>query len=278
MKLVFLVATISYMIGSYLFFSRKFAFRRLSFKFPSRQWLLNSFQSLLIQLTAYSLLHFITQSSAISLPLSVVISYLPRIYLTHQRKKINDERRKSWPLVVDQLASATASGVSLHHALLDMEERGPKPLKAEFDAFVKTFQVEGSLEKGMESLVKCADAHNPNEADKTAHRLKSTILIARDCGGQEIGPILRSLSNYLRQRERTYNEIVVRQEWIKNGAALASITPWLLLLLLSFHSQTVSAYSNPGGRIVLFVGFTLTILAYKWISRIANSLSLQRGS
>ena len=130
----------------------------------------------------------------------------------------------------------------------------------------------------MNDFVSAASLREAKSHYRMAAQLKSTILIARDCGGQEIGPILRNLSMHLRQRERAFDEIAIRQNWIKNGAALAALTPWLLLLVLSLHSQTIDAYNSNAGRTVLIVGLIATGLAYKWIYYISESLSSGKRS
>ena len=219
------------------------------------------------------LIFFITQSLSIAISLALLLSYLPQLHSKTRKRKNEELRRKCWPQVVDQLASATHSGVPLHRALNEMQERGPVPLAPLFSAFGESFRKEGSLERGLVSLVESAHSSSPYGYDEVAVKIKSTILMARDCGGLEVGPVLRNLSAFLRQRERTINEISVKQEWIKNGAALASITPWLLLILLSFNSGTKEAFGDNGGRTVLLVGLALTLVAYQWISRISESVS-----
>ena len=263
-----------YIAGSTLCFSNQKKFRELITKSKRKDLIIDLLQSLCAQFISFCLLRSVTQSSEISMPISIMIGYIPKLIKKNRTRKYIEERRKAWPLVVDQLASATASGVPLHLALLEMENRGPKQLKSEFVIFREEFQSNGSLERALNEFVVTARKNSPI-SEKSAQRLKSTILIARDCGGQEIGPILRNFSNYLRQNERTYNEIAVRQEWIKNGAFLASLTPWLLLLLLSLHTQAIRSYSNPGGKMVLLLGLVFTIVAYKWIYRISESVSIQ---
>ena len=97
-------------------------------------------------------------------------------------------------------------------------------------------------------------------------------MLFRSFGGPEIGVILRNLSINYRQKESALDEIATRQSWIKNGAVLASLTPWILLVILSFHPQTISAYNSNSGRAVLVVGLVLTVIAYKWITRISQSV------
>lgn len=224
-------------------------------------------------LLSFALVFLITQSLSIALPISLISAYLPHMYIQKKKRRIEEQRRKCWPLVVDQISSATQSGVPLHIALHEMQDRGPVPLAPLFVAFSHSFRREGSLEKGLTSFVESAHRLALSGRDEMAAKIKSTVMVARDCGGLEVGPILRNLGNFLRLRERTENEIAIKQEWIKNGALLASLTPWLLLVLLTFNSETKAAYENNGGRLILLIGLGLTIIAYHWISRISQSVS-----
>lgn len=238
-----------------------------------KEWIANSLQTLAYQLLAFSIIFLVTRSTNIALPISIIVSYLPQILKRNKKRKEFELRRKSWPLVIDQLATATASGVSLHSALLEMDTRGPECLKLEFGSFKETFQKEGSLERGLSTLVESAKLRVSASHTRRAVQLKSTLLIARDFGGHEVGAILRNLSAHLRQKERAFDEISIRQDWIKNGAILAALTPWLLLLILSLHSQTVTAYNSASGRFVLLTGLVITVIAYKWINRISSSVA-----
>ena len=272
------MALAAFIFGAYLAYSARGKFRYLQLKKVPNLSFLDLSRVVAAPLLAFASIYLFTQNLTLVIPLSIVVSYLPRIYQKNRMRKLSEERRKSWPLVVDQLASATSSGVALHQALIEMVNRGPAPQKKDFLSFRESFVNEGSLERALESFVFTATKDPLNGDDRTAQRLKSTILVVRDCGGQEVGPILRNLSNHLRQRERALNDIAIKQDWIKNGAVLASLAPWLLLLILSFHSQTVSAYNSLGGRVVLGIGLSLTFVAYKWITLISESISQYRAA
>ena len=265
-----------YALGIVLFTTNETNFRSLISKNKQHDFIIIVTKTITTFLVAYLLFFFVTHSVSISLPLALLSSYLPQLYRKTRKRKEEEIRRKSWPLVIDQLASATHSGVPLHKALNQMQERGPVPLAPIFFAFSDSFRKEGSLEKGLMSFVECAHARSSKGYDEIAVKIKSTILIARESGGLEVGPILRNLSAFLRQRERTVNEIHIKQEWIKNGAALASMAPWLLLILLSFNSSTKESFGTHGGQVVLLIGLALTLSAYHWISRISDSVSNTR--
>ena len=265
-----------YALGIVLFTTNETNFRSLMSKNKKHDFIIIVTKTITTFLVAYLLFFFVTHSVSISLPLALLSSYLPQLHRKTRKRKEEEIRRKSWPLVIDQLASATHSGVPLHKALNQMQERGPVPLAPIFFAFSDSFRKEGSLEKGLMSFVECAHARSSKGYDEIAVKIKSTILIARESGGLEVGPILRNLSAFLRQRERTVTEIHIKQEWIKNGAALASMAPWLLLILLSFNSNTKESFGTHGGQVVLLIGLALTLSAYHWISRISDSVSNTR--
>ncbi len=265
-----------YALGIVLFTTNETNFRSLMSKNKKHDFIIIVTKTITTFLVAYLLFFFVTHSVSISLPLALLSSYLPQLHRKTRKRKEEEIRRKSWPLVIDQLASATHSGVPLHKALNQMQERGPVPLAPIFFAFSDSFRKEGSLEKGLMSFVECAHARSSKGYDEIAVKIKSTILIARESGGLEVGPILRNLSAFLRQRERTVNEIHIKQEWIKNGAALASMAPWLLLILLSFNSSTKESFGTHGGQVVLLIGLALTLSAYHWISQISDSVSNTR--
>lgn len=264
--------------GAFLFFSINSRLRIVTHPKFIKERLYRALTFISFQAIFFSLVFLITRSVNISLPVSIILSYIPRIYKKSKERKEDEARRKSWPLVIDQLSTATASGVSLQRALSEMVTRGPLALQDEFQTFKNSFASSGSLTIALNDFVSAASLREAKSHYRMAAQLKSTILIARDCGGQEIGPILRNLSMHLRQRERAFDEIAIRQNWIKNGAALAALTPWLLLLVLSLHSQTIDAYNSNAGRTVLIVGLIATGLAYKWIYYISESVSSGKRS
>lgn len=259
--------------GAFLFFSLNSHLRIITRPKLIKRKFFQALTFISFQGIVFSLIFLITRSVNISLPVSIILSYIPSIYKKSNDRKEDEARRKSWPLVIDQLSTATASGVSLQQALSAMVTRGPQALHDEFKAFKNSFVSSSSLTIALNDFVSAAALRGAKSHYRMAAQLKSTILIARDCGGQEIGPILRNLSAHLRHRERAFDEIAIRQNWIKNGAALAALTPWLLLLVLSLHSQTIDAYNSNSGRTVLIVGLIATGLAYKWIFYISESIS-----
>jgi tight adherence protein B len=270
-------------LGAYIALSHSTRYRNLSanekiFKIiRNREILLLALVTTITLSITFFLTLLLTKNANISGAIAVVSGFLPRLIIKNRDRREAEVRRKSWPLILDQLSTATASGVSLHNALLEIVERGPSSLRNEFLAYRDAFLAEGSMEQALVKFVASAARRGSRSHLVRASQLKSTLLIARDYGGQEIGAILRNLSAHLRKQEAAYDEISIRQEWIKNSAILASATPWLLLLIISLNSQSKAAYSSSSGRIVLVIGLFISGISYFWIRKISESV-VQSGN
>jgi len=89
-----------------------------------------------------------------------------------------------------------------------------------------------------------------------ADRIVEALLAARDVGGSDLGRMLRTLSDFVRQDLRFRGEAEARRSWTVrswtvNGARLAIAAPWLVLLLLSTRPEAAVAYQTSAGMFVL---------------------------
>jgi tight adherence protein B len=55
---------------------------------------------------------------------------------------------------------------------------------------------------------------------------------------------------------------------VVNAARLAVAAPWIVLLLLGTQSATLQAYNSTGGVVLLGVGATVSVVAYRIMLRI----------
>jgi tight adherence protein B len=83
--------------------------------------------------------------------------------------------------------------------------------------------------------------------------------------------MLRALSGFLRDDLRTRGELESRQSWTVNGARLAVVAPWAVLVAMSFQREAVGRYASPTGAVVLAVGAVACVVAYRlmlWVGRL----------
>ncbi|MET0930615.1 MAG: type II secretion system F family protein [Aeromicrobium sp.] len=171
-----------------------------------------------------------------------------------------------WPDVVDNLTSAVRAGLSLPEALIQLGERGPEGMRDAFVQFGRDYQATGRFHESLDLL-------KARLADPVGDRVVEALRIAREVGGGDLGRMLRALSGFLRDDQRTRGELESRQSWTVNGARLAVAAPWLVLLLMCLQGDVIERFATGTGLVVLATGAALCLVAYRlmmWIGRLPD--------
>ncbi|MFI7483293.1 type II secretion system F family protein [Kocuria sp. M1R5S2] len=169
--------------------------------------------------------------------------------------------REVWPDVVDQLRSAIRAGMSLPEALIQLQYRGPEPVRPAFARFAADYRASGQLQ-GALTLLK------DRLADPVADNIVEALRVTREVGGTDLGRLLGTLSEFLRENARTRGELEARQSWTVNAARLAVAAPWIVLLLMTTQPAAIRAYDTPAGAAVLLGGLLVSVAAYRLMLRI----------
>lgn len=205
----------------------------------------------------------VSRTPPVALAFGVLGAFLPVAVVSGRARRRQRELAEVWPEAVDNLASAVRAGMSLPDALGALGVRGPEPLRPAFDAFALDHQVSGRFGESLDRL-------KERLADPTGDRVVEGLRVAREVGGGDLGRLLRNLSVYLREDVRTRGELESRQAWTVNGARLAVASPWLVLLFMSFQTEVIRRYASPAGAVVLAVGATLCVVAYRLMVRLGR--------
>src|SRR4051812_17409962 len=216
-----------------------------------------------IAVTTATLVGAVSRSVALSLAFGAFAAYGPVALLKMRRRRRLAELRVVWPDVVDNLMSAVRAGLSLPEAVAQLAVRGPEPLREPSQAFADDYRATGRFGD-------CLDRLKATLADPVADRLVESLRLAREVGGTDLGRLLRTLSQFLREDARTRAELETRQGWTVNAARLALAAPWAVLGLLALRPDAVSAYDSPTGLLVLAFGGGLSVAAYRLMLRIAR--------
>jgi tight adherence protein B len=217
----------------------------------------------LCALIAVGVIFVITSTASIALCFGAFTFFLPVAVLRRMRRRRQVALRELWPEAVDNLASAVRAGMSLPEGLSALGERGPTELRPAFSRFGTAYRASGRF-------AECLDALKYDLADPVGDRVCETVRVAREVGGSDLGTVLRTLSEMLRSDARTRAELETRQGWIVNAARLAVAAPWLVLLLLGTQSETLTAYDSAGGTLLLGIGATACVIAYRIMLRIGR--------
>src|SRR5205823_4425629 len=147
--------------------------------------------------------------------------------------------------------------------------RGPEPLRQPFRRFAEDYRATGRFDDGLDRL-------KARLADPVADRIVESLRVAREVGGTDLGRLLRTLSQFLREDARTRAELETRQGWTVNAARLALAAPWAVLGLLALRPEAVAAYDSATGLLVLAAGGGISVAAYRFMLRLARLPDEQR--
>lgn len=211
----------------------------------------------------------LTGLAMVGLLASVAGSFLPLVIARRNEQREAHRRREAWPDVIDGLVSAVRAGMSLPEAVAAVGDRGPAVVRPVFEQFAADYRATGRFG---ESLNRMRDTLQ----DPVADRIVEALLAARDVGGSDLGRMLRTLSDFVRQDVRLRGEAEARRSWTVNGARLAIAAPWIVLLLLSTRPDAAAAYQTPAGMIVILGCAGACTVAYALMSKIGRLPDEQR--
>lgn len=192
---------------------------------------------------------------------AIVATFLPWALLGQRMRRRAKQLRTVWPDVVDLLRSAIRAGMSLPEALSQLQHRGPEAVQPAFARFAADYRATGQF-------IPALDALKAELADPVADNIVESLRVTREVGGTDLGRLLGTLSEFLRESSRTRSELEARQSWTVNAARLSVAAPWLILLLMTSQPAAVQAYDSPVGAVVLLGGLAISMVAYRLMLRL----------
>ena len=199
----------------------------------------------------------------VALAFSAIFTAIPFLIISSRARNRRTRLREVWPEAVDTLVSGVRAGMSLPEALTNLGERGPEAVRPQFRAFATDYAASARFDSSLDRL-------KTRFADPVADRIVEALRLAHEVGGTDLGTLLRSLSQMLREDMRTRGELEARQSWTVNGAKVAVAAPWLVLALLSSRPQAAAAYATGAGAVVLLIGAVVSVIAYRLMLRLGR--------
>lgn len=204
-----------------------------------------------------------TNAPAIGLCFAVIAGRAPFALVMMRARARRAAMRDVWPEAVDNLASGIRAGLSLPEALSQLGDRGPEQIREAFVRFGEDYRATGRFGPSLDAL-------KARLADPVADRIVEALRITRDVGGTDVGRLLRTLSEFLREDSRARGELEARQSWTVNAARLAVAAPWVVLALLASRPENAQAYNSAGGVTVLALGGLCAVVAYRLMVRVGR--------
>jgi tight adherence protein B len=213
--------------------------------------------SAIVGLFVFLVAFVFTGTPAIAACFAIFGGLAPLLVVRWRANKRTASLRELWPDVVDHLRSAIRAGLSLPEALMQLGVKGPEELRPAFRDFAGDYRSGGQFDSSLDRL-------KDRLADPVADRIVEALRLTREVGGTDLGRLLGTLAEFLRDSARTRSELEARQSWTVNAARLAVAAPWIVLALLSTRPEAVAAYNTAGGAVVLIGGLVVSAFCY-WI-------------
>jgi tight adherence protein B len=214
-------------------------------------------------LVALGLAFSLSSSISISLAFATISIAIPYLVNQHRLEKRDRIWNGLWPEVLEHIVSGLQSGLSIEEALSALGRRGPSEMIFVFQAFDQALRSGANFELAIGG-VKREFAHH------VADQVCEVLILSKGSGARDTATTLRTLSDYLRADMALRDEITAKQSWVKNSAIIASIAPWILLLILSTQTNTIRAYQSAAGISILIAGLGCTVIAYFWMRRVGR--------
>ncbi|MGJ5590811.1 type II secretion system F family protein [Micrococcus lylae] len=203
----------------------------------------------------------LTRALPIALCFALFGAVVPYALLSYQARRRHVLLRDVWPDAVDHVRSAIRAGLTLPEALMQLGENGPEGLREPFQEFSRDYRAGARFLDALEGL-------KVRMSDPVADRLVAALRMTREVGGADIGQLLQTLSEFLRQDARVRSELEARQSWTVNAARLAVAAPWVVLLLIGTQPVAVETYRTAAGAAVLLAGLVVSVVCYQLMLRI----------
>ena len=203
----------------------------------------------------------VTHSVPVAACFGLFGSWLPFGAVRWRARKRRATLRQLWPDVVDHLRSAIRAGLALPEALIQLGHNGPEELRELFLEFGADYRSGGHFEAALNKL-------KARLADPVADRIIEALRMTREVGGSDLGKMLGTLAEFLRESARTRSELEARQSWTVNAARLAVAAPWIVVVVMAGRPEAMLAYNSGLGAVVLLGGLVVSVLCYTVMLRI----------
>jgi tight adherence protein B len=204
-----------------------------------------------------------TQVPAFAVLAAVLGAVAPALWLRGRSRRMTKAHRALWPDVCDLLVASVRAGLALPDAVASLQSSAPAPLRPAFSAYARDIAASGHFDASLDRLKAAL-------SDAVADRILETLRMARQVGGSELVPVLRSLSSAVRADAAVRAEVEARQSWVRGAAVLGVIAPWVILVLLALRPEGSRAYSSPEGVVLIVVGAAVSVVAFQIMLRVGR--------
>ena len=188
-----------------------------------------------------------------------------------RRRKLREQARDSWPLLIEELRLQTGSlGRSIPVALFEVGKKAPTgPMQVAFEASHREWMLSTDFGRAIRVL-------KDNLADPTADMICETLAIAHELGGSDLEKRLNALIEDRRVDLRNRKEAISRQAGAKFARYFVLVVPLGMAMIGLTIGGGRSSYASAGGQIAVAFGLLLMGACWLWASSIMRLPEVER--
>jgi tight adherence protein B len=187
---------------------------------------------------------------------------LPIIFIKHaeaQRARKLDEQ------IVDgvtTLSSGVRAGLNLVQSMENLVTNSVGPIRQEFSQLLAEYQMGIDLNQAMRNT--------SNRIGSSNYRLLFTAIEMHRLRGGDAAESLDRIAESIREIQRLEGKLDALTAQGRTQANMMAAMPVVILVIMYFiDSEGVSMlFTNPGGRMILFVSAVMIFIAFIWIKKI----------
>ncbi len=171
-------------------------------------------------------------------------AFLPRWYLVRREQKRLKEFHNQIPDILSLMTSALRAGYGLNHAMKMVVNEMPPPASEEFGRVIREINLGVGVTEAFQHLVERTE-------NKDMELIVTAISIQHEVGGN-LGDILESISETIRERVRIRGEIQVMTAQQRMSGYVLTALPFLLgLALMLINPDYMMGMFQPGWPILM---------------------------
>jgi tight adherence protein B len=198
------------------------------------------------------------------IPGSIILGLIfPNLLLKKRLEKMKELKMQQWLYFLDNMTSATKAGFTLKESLAQALNNAEEPLKSDLYSSIIEINRSNQVSKVIPIL-------KNDVKDEIGKKVVKIIELVHFLGASDFSKILTILSKSSREFHELITELKTKQTWVLNGAKIAIISPWIVLLALWTQENVRTSYQTINGQIVLFLVALLGIAGFLVMQKIGN--------
>lgn len=184
-----------------------------------------------------------------------------------RNQKEKNEIENLWPEILEGMISGLVAGISIHETIIEVSKQ-----YSDFPVFKELNRKLHHQQKLELALIDLKQELSESICDQVVE----IIIFSLRFGGNDTIKLFRNLAEAISRNLELRAELAARFGWVKNSAALASIAPWLIYLILNLQGNARAAFADPVGKAIIFCAAFLSVVSYMLMKQISKLPSPKR--